>query len=206
MPKPDLDNAYSLDTPEATRALYRDWAESYDQSFAEARGYRSPVEVARVFRERFDGSGPVLDIGAGTGLLGAQLAGFEVDGVDLSPEMLEQACAKGVYRDLITADLTKTLPMPSESYGGLVSTGTFTHGHVGAECLGELLRVARPGALFACSVVGPVYDSAGFGSALALLVAKSAITPVKFHDFALYDKEGDAHSDDRALIMEFRKL
>jgi SAM-dependent methyltransferase len=206
MPKPDLDSAYALGGTDETRAFYKAWADSYDQTFAEDRGYRSPAEVARRFRAAADGNEPVLDVGAGTGLIGAELAGLEIDALDLSPEMLAVAERKGVYRRLITADLTGPLDIPDASYGGIVSSGTFTHGHVGPVCLPELLRIARPGALFVCTVIPAVYDSAGFGSALAQLVAEDRITPIRFHDFAIYDRADDEHGDEHGLIMEFHRL
>jgi SAM-dependent methyltransferase len=97
------------------------------------------------------GTGPVLDVGAGTGLVGAALRGLgwagEIDGIDLSPQMLDQAREKQVYRDLIEADVTRPLPLPG-GYNGVVSSGTFTHGHVGPEALGPMLAVAAPGVLW----------------------------------------------------------
>ena len=206
MTKPDLDSAYALGGKEETREFYKAWAETYDQTFAQDRGYRSPAEVARRFRAAADGNEPVLDVGAGTGLIGAALDGVEIDALDLSPEMLEVAGRKGVYRKLITADLTGPLDIPDASYGGVVSSGTFTHGHVGPVCLPELIRITRPGALFVCTVIPAVYDSAGFGSALAQLVAGAQITPIRFHDFAIYDKADDSHGDEHGLIMEFHRL
>ncbi len=206
MTKPDLDSAYALSGTEETKEFYKDWADTYDSSFAETRGYRSPAEVARVFKAASKGNEPILDVGAGTGLIGEEMRGHAIDALDLSPDMLDVARRKGVYRDLITADLTGPLDLPDEVYGGVVSSGTFTHGHVGPVCLPELLRISKPGALFICTVVPDVYDSAGFGSALALLVAQGRISPVQFHDFAIYDKADDAHADARGLIMHFTRL
>jgi SAM-dependent methyltransferase len=205
MPKPDLDGAYALGGAEETRKFYREWAGTYDTGFAETRGYTAPREVARVFRAGAGDNIPVLDIGAGTGLLGEALRGTVIDAIDLSPEMLSVAEKKGVYRRLFTGDLTGPLDIPSDSYGGLVSTGTFTHGHVGAVCLPELWRIAKPGALFVCTVIAEVLDSAGFGSALAQMVARGKITPVQFREFSIYDKPGGDHADDKGLIMAFRK-
>lgn len=206
MTKPDLDSAYALGGKEETREFYKAWAETYDQTFAQDRGYRSPAEVARRFRAAADGNEPVLDVGAGTGLIGQEMAGTRIDALDLSPEMLEVAARKGVYRKLITADLTGPLDIPDASYGGVVSSGTFTHGHVGPVCLPELMRITRPGALFVCTVIPAVYDSAGFGSVLAQMVADGQITPIRFHDFRIYDKADDAHGDEHGLIMEFHRL
>jgi hypothetical protein len=38
-----LDDAYKVQTPEDARALYRDWAESYDHDFAQSMDYRLPA-------------------------------------------------------------------------------------------------------------------------------------------------------------------
>ncbi len=206
MPKPDLESAYDLRGTRQTVEFYREWAESYDRDFAESRGYATPREVARIFRSVSIGNETILDIGAGTGLVGQELSEFTLDAIDISPEMLDVAAKKGVYRNTITADLTQSLDLPSGSYGGMVSAGTFTHGHVGAECLPELLRVAQSDALFVCGVAPGVFDEKGFGSALALLVAKNEITPVWFHDFAFYDQAAGSHANDRGLIMVFRKI
>lgn len=205
MPDHTLDRAYSLRGAADARALYDDWASTYDSSFGQGHGYVAPREVARVFLSLQAGDDPVLDIGAGTGLVAENLPGLIVDGIDISLEMLRQAEAKGLYRNRICADLTRDLPIADATYGGFVSCGTFTHGHVGPEVFPELLRIARPGALFACGVIPPVYDGAGFGSRLALLVAHGIITPVDFHDFPIYENADHAHARDRGLVMVFRK-
>ena len=209
MTETDLKSAYALEGPEDARALYRDWAETYDTSFGEAHGYVAPREVARIYAARAEGLAPVLDVGAGTGLvaehLARALAGGPIDGFDLSPEMLEVARGKGVYRDLIVGDLLQPLALEDGSYGGVVSAGTFTHGHVGPGCLPELIRVARPGALFACGCIPPVFDGMGFGSVLARLQAAGEIGPLEFEEIALYEGKDHAHAEDRGLVMIFRK-
>ncbi|MEL6702347.1 MAG: methyltransferase, partial [Pseudomonadota bacterium] len=91
--KPDLDGAYALASQDAIRDLYADWADSYDAAFAAARGYALHSHVAAAFVAR-GGSGPVLDVGAGTGLVGEVLVEHgvgPVDGMDLSQEMLTVA-------------------------------------------------------------------------------------------------------------------
>ncbi|OWU86540.1 hypothetical protein ATO6_07060 [Oceanicola sp. 22II-s10i] len=206
MPDYDLDNAYRIDGPDSARRHYDAWAGTYDDSFARDWGYIAPREIAALFRAGFDGSGPVLDIGAGTGEVARHLDGLTVDGIDISPEMLAQAERKGLYRRRILGDLTRPLDIPDARYAGVISCGTFTHGHVGPECLPELLRITRPGARFTCGTIPAVLDGAGFGSALALLVAQGQITPVRFHDIAIYDGSDHPHAADRGLVMDFIRL
>ena len=93
--KPNLDAAYNLDSPDANRRLYRDWAATYDEDFAQKSGYRFAKLIADAFQEAA-GAGPVLEVGCGTGLLADHLSPeLVVDGVDISPEMLSQAERKG---------------------------------------------------------------------------------------------------------------
>lgn len=202
----DLDSAYALSTPEDSVNYYRDWAVDYDDGFAVTHGYIVPKQVARVFRAA-GGAGPALDIGAGTGLVAAELSDVEMDGIDISPEMLAVAGEKGRYRNRICADLTAPLPeIADASYQAFTSAGTFTHGHVGPVCLPELMRIARPGALFVLAINEQVFDSEGFGSAFATLVARGQISPVTFHHVGYYEGADHPHAEDMGLIAEFRRI
>lgn len=202
----DLDEAYQIDGPDAARRMYGDWAPTYDDSFGAAWGYIAPREIAGILKGEIGAEAEILDIGAGTGLVAEHLRGRIVDALDITPEMLEIARPKGVYRTLMLDDLTKALDIPDAAYDAVVSCGTFTHGHVGPECFPELLRITRPGAVFACGTIGPVLDGAGFGSELARLVAMGRITPVAWRDIPIYEGADHPHKDDRGLVMVFRKL
>jgi ubiquinone/menaquinone biosynthesis C-methylase UbiE len=201
----DLDNAYEINGPDEARKLYGTWATSYDDSFGKGWGYIAPREIAAILKAEFQG-GAILDAGAGTGLVAEHLQGLTVDAFDVTPEMLLVAEEKRLYRNLILGDLTKPLQLPDAEYDAVVSCGTFTHGHVGPECLPELLRVTRPGALFVCGTIPAVLDGAGFGSALAKLVAAGRIEPVRFRDIPIYEGADHPHRDDRGLVMVFRRL
>ncbi len=85
------------------------------------------------------------------------------------------------------------------------SAGTFTHGHVGPVCLAELMRIARPGAVFALSINAQAFDAAGFGSAFAGLVADGAITPIRFHRTPIYEGATHEHAGDTMLVAIFRR-
>ncbi len=102
-----------------------------------------------------DRSAPLLDLGCGTGAAGVRLSalGFTaIDGVDLSPEMLAVAAAKGVYRSLVVADLNRPLPVRPGTYTGSVSAGTFRDGHVGPDAVPTILGALRPGAVIAWTI------------------------------------------------------
>ena len=201
--------AYNLDSPDANRRLYRDWAATYDEDFAQRSGYRLAGLVAEAFLAA-GGSGPVLDAGCGTGLIAEHLpASLAIDGVDISSEMLAQAKRKGRYGRLVEADLTRPLPFADAAYAGLTSAGTFTHGHVGPDALRELLRVLIPGAVCAISGNKAFFEAAGFKAAFEALTDEGTISPPEFREERIYETGAAApegHENDRALIVVFRRL
>jgi SAM-dependent methyltransferase len=186
-----LRRAYSLDNVSDGQELYREWAETYDTTMLDGLGYVSPrlvVGLAAEMRDRI--VGPVLDIGCGTGLLGSELRaeGFtDVDGIDLSPAMLEVAARRGAYRTLLEADLTAVLPMADAAYGGAVCAGTFTSGHVDASCLDEIVRVLAPGAVLVCTVHHAVWHELGFDVGFERLSRSGALTELTRREVGFYD-------------------
>ena len=205
---PDLDAAYALKTPADSQRLYRTWADTYDTDFAQGQDYVYPRIVAEVFAEFSLRQGAeVLDVGAGTGLVGVALdtlGNWTLDGVDISPEMLSQARAKGHYRSLFTGDLTGRLDRADGSYDALLSAGTFTHGHLGPEVLDELLRVARNGALFVLGVNKDHFAASGFAEKLAAL--ETHLTDLALIDRRIYGPRAPLeHREDLASIVVFRK-
>jgi SAM-dependent methyltransferase len=205
---PDLQSAYALSTPDESRRLYAEWAGDYDQGFAAREDYQLHILTARAFVTA-GGQGPVLDVGAGTGLCGAVLADLGVgpiDATDISPDMLSQAMKKDVYRDAIEADLNHGIPAPRDSYSGIVSSGTFTHGHVGPDAIVNLLRIARHGAQFALSINRHHYDAAGFSQHLLRLTEDHRISRLTLREVRIYgDLAAGPNKDDTAFIALFER-
>lgn len=208
-----LDQAYSVETPDDNRRLYAQWADSFEADFIEPKGYVYHLRVVELFVAA-GGSGPVLDVGAGTGVGGVALraAGCApVDAVDISPEMLAQAEAKrtadgdSVYRELVVADLTEGMPLGDAAYAGIVSVGTFTHGHLGPEALHELYRVAAPGAHLAIGVNAEHYGERGFAAHFAEAVADGLVTEPTHDDVRIYTATTGAHADDLARVVRCRR-
>ena len=166
--------------------------------------YRLPSLVSGAFVAA-GGLGPLLDVGAGTGLLGVALAAAgvgPVDGIDISPDMLGLARAKGCYRHLVEADLTAALPPLPAPYRGITSSGAFTHGHLGPEVLPPLLDLCAPGATVAFSVNSGVWTARGFDAALQALAPRIAALTVAVEP--IYDAADEAHAADTARIVSFR--
>jgi len=119
------------DTPERTpeaqlRSLYDTRSRFWDQETA----YFAPQLVADGLRRhaphaRLD----ILDIGCGTGLVGTlvrDLAG-RLDGVDLSPAMLEKAKTKAVYDSLFQADLASFMAGHTGNYEAVLAAAALIH-------------------------------------------------------------------------------
>lgn len=183
------EDAYRLDGPAAHRDYYDAWAASYDTDFIAARGYQVPTAVARAFLAfATPADSPVADLGCGTGQLGRALGLPEVDGFDVSPAMLAQAEATGAYRALHQVDLTADAAAVA-AYGGLVSSGTFTHGHLGSADLPGVLGMCRPGALCVLGINAGHFAEAGFSGALGGLADHGRITLLDETEVASYDDD-----------------
>jgi predicted TPR repeat methyltransferase len=95
------------------RRLFDQYAARYDAALTEHLNYRGPallreaVEAAMGAAGRTMRFGAMLDLGCGTGLGGAAFRPFvdRLAGVDLSPAMIAQAAAKGLYDRLTSASI-----------------------------------------------------------------------------------------------------
>lgn len=176
-----LGAVYEARGAEEIAKLYDGWASSYDEEMAKA-GYRHPtIGLALLSRHLPKGSGPILDAGAGTGLIGEWLTimGFgPIDALDISPGMLAVARAKNVYATLHQAALGGPLNFADAAFAGIISVGVFTTGHVGAEGLDELVRICRKGGIIVLTVKNTVWEN-GFAVRIAELSRGGVISVVE---------------------------
>lgn len=166
-----LGAVYAAKRPEEIAALYDGWAGTYDAEMA-AAGYRHPtICLALLSRHLPRGAAPLLDAGAGTGLIGEWLSimGYpHVEALDISRGMLARAAEKGVYAALHNLALGGALPFADGAFAGVISAGVFTTGHVGAEGLDELIRITRPGGVIVLTVKNTLWED-GFAARVAEL-------------------------------------
>lgn len=165
-----LSAVYAATSAADVARTYDAWADTYDGEMARL-GYRHPTICLALLARHLPPGGPVLDAGAGTGLIGEwlKLVGYApVEGVDLSAGMLAIAARKGAYDRLAEGDLTGRLPFEDGRFAGCVCSGVFTTGHVGAEGLDELLRVLRPGGVLVLTVKDATWEG-GFAARIEAL-------------------------------------
>ena len=191
--------SYNIKNPEEARDLYRDWASSYDQHLVQDSGYVAPTVIAQMLSvAEVDHNVRVLDVGCGSGLVGACLSklGFiHLDGLDFSSEMLEKARRKGVYRELIQANLNEPLDFIQSTYEAAISCGTFGHtGHADASALGRIARLLKPGAIFAGTFPKAMWDDGGVARTLEDLRLGRLLEIREVYERACYDgSEPDGH-------------
>lgn len=140
------------------RGLFDDYAEDFDQHLVQVLHYRGHEHVAALLRRTGQRLQAVLDLGCGTGLLAPLLTpllaapGGRIDGVDLSPAMVERARARGGYTQLAAADLVAHLQATAQRYDAVVAADVFIY--VGAldAVFAGVARVLAAGGWFAFSV------------------------------------------------------
>ena len=203
---PSLEAAYAVETPDENRRLYAEWASNYEETFVAAKAYRYHLHVADILVAHVRPAGPTLDVGCGTGVVGVALRErgvSEIDGVDISPEMLEQAATKGVYRHLIEADLTIGMAVADDTYAAVTSAGTFTHGHLPPEPLRELIRVTMPGGRCAIGVNAAHFEALEFAAWLEAAVDEGLIGPYELTRRKVYEESDPSTPDDMSDIVGF---
>ena len=203
--KLSLESAYDLKSPKDNIELYSVWAETYDMDFINEMQYKLHFSVADEFILN-GGEGLVLDVGAGTGALAQALlqkGKFSIEATDISEEMLKIAKSKNIYKRSFLSDLTKEIPVDNSFYDGVVSSGTFTHGHVGPSSIGELVRVTKPGGLITISINEKHWIAFDFESEVEKL--NKYIRNYTLKKISIYGEQSTHdHKYDKAIILTIK--
>jgi predicted TPR repeat methyltransferase len=124
--------------PGYVRHLFDQFSADYDSRMIGQLGYAAPQILldlaAMVMAGRTSLS--ILDLGCGTGLAGMAFRPFaaRLDGIDLSPAMIEKAKARNIYDGLAVADLETALSAPGPAYDLILAADTLVY-------LGDLATV-----------------------------------------------------------------
>jgi predicted TPR repeat methyltransferase len=143
------------------QALFDQYAPRFEAALLGDLGYRAPqllfkaVLAARAAEKKPALFKRAIDLGCGTGLAALAFAGG-VDrfiGIDLSPRMIEQARASGLYAELEVADMAQALrDMPAASADLILAADAMVYVADPAPVLAEASRVLAPGGLLAFTV------------------------------------------------------
>jgi predicted TPR repeat methyltransferase len=138
------------------RTLFDGYALKFDHALTQGLGYRAPELLLRAVQA----SGVLmefkhaLDLGCGTGLGGAAFKPFcaRLSGVDLSPAMLAQARAKGIYDRLEAGDVVAFLQAETVRYDFVLAADVFMYLDDLHPVLRAVAKVLKPNAVVAFSV------------------------------------------------------
>jgi predicted TPR repeat methyltransferase len=112
----------------AVRALFDDYSSYYDSAMVDSLSYRAPSHLRTLGSRVMPNAAPpmrILDLGCGTGLSGEAFmdlaVGGRLDGIDLSPGMIEEARRRNIYSDLMVEDFESALAVPGLSYDLIIA-------------------------------------------------------------------------------------
>jgi predicted TPR repeat methyltransferase len=136
--------------PGYVRHLFDQFSADYDARMLGQLGYAAPsilaelADLVMIGREQLR----ILDLGCGTGLAGLafKARAARLDGIDLSPAMIEKARARGLYDSLAVADLETALAAPGPAYDLILAADTLVYlGDLENIMAGAALRLAPEG-------------------------------------------------------------
>jgi len=143
------------------KQLFDQFAPRFDAELEGRLAYRTPALLAEAIGavRPPQGTLAVLDLGCGTGLSGVALKPFarRLEGVDLSPRMLDAAREKGLYSALHEADLLAFLPTRRAGYDVIAAADVLNYLGDLAPALAAMRAALKPGGLAGFSLeVGDV--------------------------------------------------
>tara|TARA_B100000497_G_scaffold109608_1_gene128439 strand:- start:40 stop:651 length:612 start_codon:yes stop_codon:yes gene_type:complete len=153
MTKSYLNDVYDGGTNDS-RELYASWASTYDNE-VQKNGYVTPERIANALKDIVTNQSElILDYGCGTGLSGfaLQAVGFaNIDGLDVSQEMVTLAEKKSIYKTLTVFDPSTKIPVQADQYKIITAIGVIGAGAAPLEVFDNLFSLLPPNGLFAFS-------------------------------------------------------
>ena len=141
------------------RAMFDGYAPHFEQHLVERLQYRIPWVLAEaVAAEHTAPFAAGLDLGCGTGLVGDALKREEapvLDGIDLSPKMVEITRGKGRYRAVYEGDIVAVMGRPDvrdAGYDLVVAADVFIYVGALEAVFARLAEIMVPGGLVAFSL------------------------------------------------------
>lgn len=116
--------------PAFVEALFDRYAPDFDRSLRDRLAYRGPEAIGAALAEAgCRGGARALDLGCGTGLMGAVLRAewAFLEGRDISAGMLRLAAGKGLYDRLEKADLGAMAPHAGPPFGLIAAADVFNY-------------------------------------------------------------------------------
>ncbi|MFZ4828321.1 MAG: class I SAM-dependent DNA methyltransferase [Phototrophicaceae bacterium] len=171
---------------------YGEWATTYEQTVLDLMDLRLLGQLSQV---SWGSAQAILDLACGTGRIGAWLQQRTVaplDGIDLTPQMLEQAHAKQIYRQLFRGDITHTT-LADASYDLCIQSLADEHLPALAPLYAEAARLTRPSGEFVLVGYHPFFMMMGIPTHYNRADGNPATIRTYVHLLSDHIKAGMAH-------------
>jgi predicted TPR repeat methyltransferase len=166
--KPLQQQAFKQPPPEYVSQLFDQYAPYFDQHVNQQLDYQTPKYLYEILHNHhttlnYPHPDTLIDLGCGTGLAAQQCTSWAktMIGIDLSAKMIEQAEKKGLYTQLIHADILQGLKQCPQ-VDIIIACDTLP-------CLGDLAILwqlieqhLKPNGLFAFTVEKPTQEMPGY--------------------------------------------
>ena len=138
------------------RTLFDSCADTFDRILVDELGYSAPWVLGEelVAAGALTRPSSIIDLGCGTGLCGTVLKPYahRLDGVDLSPRMIDACRSRGIYDDLAEGDLVAFLGGRQACYDLAIAADVLIYVGESAPVFAAVRQALRPSGWFAFSI------------------------------------------------------
>jgi predicted TPR repeat methyltransferase len=142
--------------PAYIERLFDQYAPRFDKSLVDGLKYSAPQQISAALAEDFPNRRfeTVLDLGCGTGLMGAAIRSrvTRLEGVDLSASMLAEAKRKGDYDMLTHTDMASALSGKTNAYDAILAADVFVYAGDLSGITSACFTALNPGGVLAFTV------------------------------------------------------
>lgn len=152
-----LDDLLQNRPAEETKQNYSKWAKNYEEDIVDMGYNGGPIAAHCFLALNVPKNAHIIDIGAGTGIVGAVLQsnGYQhIDALDGNEDMLAVLKGKGCYRSVVNSMVSPevVLPVEEKSYDVAILAGVFLPGHIAIRSLEQIVKVVKSGGLVCWSM------------------------------------------------------
>lgn len=174
-----IHESHKIKSKEKLREYYKTWSNNYDNDVRSCQ-YNGPETITNILTKNYNIYGSsILDVGCGTGLLGDYLFKnkyqISIDGIDISPEMIEIARKRKYYDDLRIVDIFNVTTSQNKKYDYIVSAGMFTHNHVGPSAVENILHFLERDGVLIFTVRNSFAEQSNFKAYIVDLLTRKKI-------------------------------